>query len=309
MLELSRSHVRIVPPHFAFGGVAFELESDRPFALSAGFAAHAVHGVTESDGAPLAAHLRCAVRVDPSLSTEAFAGFRITRESEVAHVAATGLRATLRRSGSRADGFVAEARIATADAQAADAVVLGLSAAVIEWRGGLHVHAAALELDGRAVLFVGPSGAGKSTAVVLATGGSALSYDRVSVFARGGQHWVWSQPGGTPTASPWSERRALPLSAVLRVRHGRGRPRIERLRGARSAFALRESVDVGFGSQDAEERRMLAVLALDAAVPIGEIHSVLGVCHTALVREFAASEAREAAHARPQPEIEAHAQR
>lgn len=244
------------------------------------------HAHIETGEAPLVAHLRCDIHRDPSLPTEDVTAISITRESDVALVTAIAMRAALRRRPLLQDGFTAEARIA--NAQPADAVVLGLAAAVIEWQGGLHLHAAALELDGRAVLFVGPSGAGKSTAVTLATGGSVLSCDRVSVFARGGEYWVWSQPGGTPNGSPRTRRRALPLAAILRVRHGRGRPRLERLRGVRGAFVLRESVDVGCGSHAAEERRMLAVLELAAAVPIGEIHSVLGVCHAALVREFTA---------------------
>lgn len=287
MLELPRS-TTVLPRRFAFGGVAFEIESDGPLALSAGFAAHTVpwNGEIEPGDAPFAGRLRCAIQPDPGLPTEAVAAIRITRDSVVAHVTATAMRATLRRSPSVRNGFTAEVRIA--NAQAADAVVLGLAAAVIEWQGGLHLHAAALELDGRAVLFVGPSGAGKSTAVTLATGGSVLAYDRVSVFVHLGAYWVWSLPGGSPISNPWTQRRALPLAAVLRVRQGRGRPRLERLRGARSAFALRESVDVSGDAHAAEERRLLAVLALAAAVPIGEIHSVLGVCHAALVRQFTA---------------------
>jgi hypothetical protein len=195
-----------------------------------------------------------------------------------------------------ADGpgrYVASVRIPPlqpddSEPQGPDAVVLGLSAAILEREGGLSLHAAAIELDGRAVLFVGPSGAGKSTAVRLARDCRSFASDRVNIAPDGaGGYVAWSLPGGSRVAVPESAHRRLPLAAILRVRQGHVAPRIAKLSAAQALFALRESMWLSDFSPTAEENRIDAATLLRARVQVGEIHTVLEHSHTALVSSFA----------------------
>jgi len=87
--------------------------------------------------------------------------------------------------------------------------------------GGLVVHASAVLMRGRVVLFCGQSGAGKTTTARLwrrhRRGAIVLSDDRVVLRLRRGRLWAFGTPwhGEAAYASP----EAAPVAAVLFIEH------------------------------------------------------------------------------------------
>lgn len=71
-------------------------------------------------------------------------------------------------------------------------------------RGTLALHASAVEMDGKAVVFCGPGGAGKSTAAgaCVAAGGALLSDDVVAVADLGGR---WHAHRGASAIRVWDD--------------------------------------------------------------------------------------------------------
>lgn len=279
----------------AFGGVAFELSlaPEVQWQVSGEFARHVVYGdrIPGAARAPVVARVRCSVQLGRERPAEPIAGIAISQAGATTHVACDALRAEITREATRA--FQARVWLG-GEPSAANALLLGLSAAIIQLQGGLHLHAAALELDGAAVLFIGPSGAGKSTALELTPGTGVLAYDRVALARSPRGQWVaWSLPGGQPTQGRWGAQRALPVSTILRVRKGTGLPRLTASRGARRLFALRESVDVADLSPAAEEQRMATLERIAAELNVGEIETVLTAPHTVALREYIAGARRE----------------
>ncbi len=276
---------------FAFAGAVFEVHADADvqWALSPEFSEYAAAVVSPL----LAARVRCQVRVDPTLPEHGVDGAIVERKGEVTLIRAEAMRAEIRPL----QGRRYEARVfVAADPRASyvrgpDAVVTAISAAVLEQHGGLFLHAAAIEVDGMAVLLVGPSGAGKSTAVELIEGARVFAYDRVSVAPDpSGTYMAWGLPGGTRVSAPASTRRGWPLAGLLRVRHGQTRPSVGPLRGARALFAIRESTQVTEMSYRGEELRMNSVGRFASGVAVGEIHTVLGAPHRKLLTDFLRSE-------------------
>jgi hypothetical protein len=291
MLDLDLARPGQTLHRFVFGGVAFEVEAHEAvqWELWPEFERHTCEG----DRYPVLARVRCIVRVDPSLPTTGTNGIVVERDRDATDatvVIARGAHCELAADGR--GRYTARVRIAPrrdddSEPQGPDAVVLGLSAAILEREGGLSLHAAAIELEGRAVLFVGPSGAGKSTAAQLARGSRVFAFDRVNVVPDGaGGYAAWSLPGGASLAMAPSAHRRLPLGAILRVRQGRGAPRIERLSATRGIFALRESIWLTDSSPSAEEHRMDAAALLRGRVRVAEIHTVLGQPHTGLISQW-----------------------
>jgi len=280
MLDLSRLACA-TQARFAFGGVTFTVLAARDVRWQLPPECARLAGdVSDAAGLPTIAQLSCEVELDPGLPEARARGITIEHDTAITRVASEELRAELIQIGP--ERYRARARIAE---HGAGALALGLAAAINERQGGLQLHAAAIELDGRAVLFVGPSGAGKSTAVLLARGAPVFAYDRVAVSCQNGAFCAWSLPGGLRVAVPRSARRGLPLGAVFRIRQAYDEPRILPLTAARALFALRESTEVTDDSQLAEQRRLDAATALIAQVPVAELHTVLGSSHLALLRQ------------------------
>lgn len=86
---------------------------------------------------------------------------------------------------------------------------------VLRRRGTLVLHASAVELAGRAVVFCGPSGAGKSTvaAVCISGGATLLSDDVVAVAERGPARTAdWVAHRGTASLRLWDDVAGVLLS-------------------------------------------------------------------------------------------------
>ncbi len=278
---------------FAFGGVAFDVEVGEgvDWQLWPEFERH----TCAADRYPVVAHVQCFVTVDPTLAGLAIAGRGVVVEprgetAETTVVVAGDLHAELEADGP--GRYIASVRIAPrreADPgpQGPDAVLLSLSMAILEREGGLSLHASAVELEGRAVLFVGPSGAGKSTAARLAAGARVFAFDRVNVAPDGaGGYVAWSAPGGSEAGTPASAHRRLPLGAILRVRQGRGVPRIAKLAAAQGIFVLRESMWLTDLRPAAEDGRLDAATLLRDRVRVAEIHTVLAYPHRLLLAQW-----------------------
>ena len=102
-----------------------------------------------------------------------------------------------------------------------------LLARVLPAAGGVFVHAAGVDLDGRGLLFAGPSEAGKSTIVKMLMGRSRILCDDRTIVRRGGGgfevHGTWSH-GEVPAVSPGK----APLAGVFFL-HQAGVNRLDKL--------------------------------------------------------------------------------
>jgi hypothetical protein len=186
-------------------------------------------------------------------------------------------------------------------------------AAIVQAEGGVVLHAAGIELDGRAVLFLGPSGAGKSTAATLTHGATMFAHDHVAVVVKpvAGERehaveregavesalaWAYGLPGGSPARMAQTSHAVLPLAGVFRVfqpaphaqdtssRITRG----ELFGGARALFIVREAVESADVSLEGEQARLNAAAAIAAArgVRVGALHTVLGESIAPLLRDL-----------------------
>jgi hypothetical protein len=262
---------------FAFGGVAFEVLADKSvhWELPEFYLRH----VVDASETAIIADAVCSISVDRALPSVSPSERALSFEHDGAHTQVTASQMHAQLSEIRAGKYAVTARIAPGPG-GASAVLLGVASAILQRLGGLNLHAAAIELDGEAILFLGPSGAGKSTAASLALGAQLFAYDRVSI-APGpeGRIWAFSMPGGEAIAGAvFSDRRALPLAALARVRHGQpaGEPTLRLLAGAARLFSMREAVEVGDAGDGAEERRLQIVSTICEQVPVFELHTVLG---------------------------------
>lgn len=189
------------------------------------------------------------------------------------------LTARLRRLG-RVGGspsFVATVTLDTSALVRDTAVERTLSHELLEQSGGLMLHAAAIEVDGKAVVFVGPKASGKTTACLLARQ-PWFTCDRLAIAPMDDGWWAWPLRGGhTPSSLPRSTAFALPLGAVFRVSPSTsGRTETEMLHRAESAFDVRETCVPAMRSGIREECRLEAIEMLLAAVPVARLYTVLG---------------------------------
>jgi hypothetical protein len=297
----STSGTRTRCERFAFGGIAFELlrgEGDGGLPLTP--EEQRFCAATSDDGG--AAHALAIADVLCAVHEEsAFVGQRprenwVTFDRDHQGTGAIALRARsfaaeVTPAGPRR--YAATARLGQGPDGLAG-LLRGISAAVLHREGGLVMHAAALELDGRAVLFVGPSGAGKSTAVRLSEAGRCFAYDHVALVPSERGWYAWGLPGGTKADAPLAAQTLYPLAAVLRVRQAAfGEPQLSRLSNAEALFSVRESVEWADSTTAGEESYLHAVTQLSSSVAIGAISTVLRRSNTAALRAFLAAHDRE----------------
>jgi hypothetical protein len=93
-----------------------------------------------------------------------------------------------------------------------------------------------------------------------------------------GKFWVFSLPGGTPLPGARSSvRRALPLTALMRVRQAPDNetPSLRELKGAAGLFAVRAAACNGVIGPTAEDDLLQAIQGLCEHVRVSELHTVL----------------------------------
>lgn len=266
-----------------FGGVHLEILSghgascspgadDRRFAVAPGTAS-------------TVAEVACSVCADPTLGRALGPDGNVLGWSREVPgrlaLASAGLRVEITALGGRR--YAASARAEPGE-RGAHALLRGVAAAVLEREGGVTLHAAGVELDGRAIVYLGPSGAGKSTAARLTDGGRSFADDHVALVPTESGWMAWGLPGGSPNRMPASAGVVFPIAALLRVRRGRASPRVERLSGTAALFAVREAVESGDCSPEAEAARLSTAARIAREVEVGTIHTVL---ERPLMREIA----------------------
>ncbi|MFW5925702.1 MAG: hypothetical protein ACOCV4_06015 [Myxococcota bacterium] len=265
-----------VPDSFAFAGVAFRLRrpgAEGPLRLPHGTGAPC----SEAPGRPVAAEVELELRTDRTLPRErAACGFSAQRQEHGMRVDhARGHVDLRRRAPGRYEG-VAALPTDTGGSAEMDALQ-AVAVAVLCAEGGAMVHAASVEVEGAAFLFVGPSDAGKTTACVL-TGGRLLAIDRAALVPQG-EGWVaWAVPGGPEDEVdlPRTAEPVLPLGAILRVVQATGEPEARLLPGVRATMVIRAALQWPFRGAREEERAMDAADAIRRRARVGEARTVLG---------------------------------
>lgn len=254
----------------SFGGVEIELLTAPDFRLVLP-ESHA-DLVSRPEGPPPVARVACNVTVDASLSDDPGESREIVLSA--GRLRTKGVRARLRRLGR--GGWVAAARVAPG-AQSMGRLLDGLSAAILEQAGGLLMHAAGVELDGLAYLFIGPSGAGKTTAAGQVFGARSFCVDRVAVALSNDETRAFVLPGGTDPidGAPKSPRRSLPLGGVLRVVQAQALD-VRAIAPHEALMMVRESVFSADRDRTAEHLRLDAIERLIGRVPVARLKTPLG---------------------------------
>lgn len=191
------------------------------------------------------------------------------------HTSTHDLQIGLERLGPR--HFRVRARVPE-DVGALTSLLSAVAPPLLHALGGTVLHAASVELDGRAIAFVGPSGAGKSTACQHVAGACSFTLDRLAV-APACSGWVACPlPGGKgwEDAVERSAHSLLPLAAVLRVMHSESGPQIGPCPRHRGVAILRQAAFHGDRSPAAELQLLEALEGLAARVPVGTLRFALG---------------------------------
>jgi len=280
-----RADVDLAAPGLVFGGVSFEFLGD---ARRHGWSlpANVIECVEAPGATPSIAHVLCSLHHDASLDGETDHHVRWLWNDGAATVRANRVRCTVRKLGN--GRYAASARLARG-AVTAGAAVRALGHAVLDEEGGFALHAAGVELDGRAVLFTGPSGAGKSTATRHVPGARSFADDRVVVYPTPAQPRQWSvslMPAGLSRPEATSSPRTLPIAAVLRVDRLAGEVGVRSIGRATAIFAVRESVL--HGSSSDENGLLDRVARFTADVAVGEVRTMLGAPLTEPLRRWLA---------------------
>jgi hypothetical protein len=278
--------VRTTCHRFAFGGVSFEMLADESVAWQLP-ADHARY-CTPLPNASTAVDAVCSLSLDRGLSaleTNTLAVWEPTAHG--VRVRSARVRAEISPVGLQR--FVVTARVGAPECL--PALLLLLASTLVELASGLYVHATALEIAGEAVLLLGPSGAGKSTAAKLLENATCFAEDRVTLIHEPNQDrwWVWALPGGTPSGLGHSVAAALPLAAFLRVRQSDAASSVEHVGAGRSAFLLREAVEVGVNAGFREAARLESVCAVASAALAGIAHVRLGLPWLGQLGDFLAA--------------------
>lgn len=191
------------------------------------------------------------------------------------HASTHDLQIGLERLGPRQ--FRVRARV-TEDVGALTSLLSAVAPPLLHALGGTVLHAASVELGGRAIAFVGPSGAGKSTACRHVAGAYSFTLDRLAV-APASSGWVACPlPGGKgwEDAVERSGHSLMPLAAVLRVMHSESGPQIGSCPRHRGVAILRQAAFHGDRSPAAELQLLEALEGLAARVPVGTLRFALG---------------------------------
>lgn len=234
---------------------------------------------------PIAERLSCSVRFTRAkpLSLDDLRA-RWTWDDDVCDVRYLGIMARLRHV---ADGAYAASLEVPGDARELSWLLSALVVAIRARRGAVVLHAAGVELDGHAVLFVGPSGAGKTTACNLLRSARGFVRDRVLVVPEEDGWSAWALPGWSPTDQrlPASSHSHLPVAAVLAVEHG-SIPKVRRASGLEAMTRLRESTMTADDSVEAERDVLETMERLTRQARFGVLTTVLGTSCDSAVRTW-----------------------
>jgi hypothetical protein len=174
--------------------------------------------------------------------------------------------------------YACSARISS-NARALTALLRSIVAVIVQIEGGVTLHAAAVALQDRAVIYVGPSGAGKSTAAALTHGGRMFARDHVALMPQpDGSVLAYGLPGGKPAPMTETNQVVWPVAGIYRIMRDAqpSAPRGQLVSGAEALFTVREAIESADCSTSAESMRLAAASAIAAAVKIGTLHTVLG---------------------------------
>lgn len=258
---------------FAFGGVGIELLSARD--LEWPLEPEDERFMLPFGSVATVADVACSVSVDASLpgpcSPEGDILFGSADAGRIA-LEASAVRIDLNPLGPRR--YAASARVAPGP-RGLRALLRAVSAAILEPEGGATLHAAGVEVDGRAVVYLGPSGAGKSTAARLSERARSFADDHVALVPTDAGWMAWGLPGGSPAPMPQSAGVVFPLATLWRVQRGEQRPVAERLTGAAALFAVRAAVECD-GLPETEAARLSTAARIAREVEVGAMHTVLG---------------------------------
>jgi len=255
--------------YLVMGGVSFEF-SGLDLELDERTAAFTMRSDT-----PQPVHVRCRVRAAERRESRVEGRqIDVSWGVDELRVETAGATSRFRRTNV---GYDVDTR-ADIDGRRASELLPSLVAGVVRDSGGLLIHAAGIELEGRGFLFIGPSGAGKSTAAALTRGGSVLTWDRAAISWVGSQPIAWAMPGGSvqSQAAGVRSRVSVPLAGVYRVRQAAQDCRVELLPAAEAIASIRESVFSPHGDVVGESATLDAVMRLCAAISTGLVHTVLG---------------------------------
>jgi hypothetical protein len=278
--RLSRTHGQ----RFALGGVAFELLASMPSTTTFTLDPDAARYCFSSTSYPVIADVLCSVAVDDALfeNDSPFGGLELADGAfaGLAHgelvLRGPRVRATLCRIAPQR--YACSARIAS-NAAALNALLRSIIAVIVQIEGGVTLHAAAVALNERAVIYVGPSGAGKSTAASLTNGGRMFARDHVALMPQpDGSVLAYGLPGGKPAPMMETEQVVWPVAGLFRImRDAQPRePRACLVSGAEALFTVREAIESADCSATAESMRLTAASAITSAVQVGTLHTVLG---------------------------------
>jgi hypothetical protein len=260
------------PMCFVFGGVAFEMCPAPGLSWSLGAEHRLFAGAYATS--PVAGQVHCVVSPAPELDHEGFTReIRWSWSDDVARISAGRVRAELRQLAPAR--YAATALVAPHEA-GCSALVTALTGAVVSREGGFVVHAAGVEIDGRAVLFVGPSGAGKTTAANHSQGARWMARDRAAVYPTPLGWYAAGMAGGDPIDLPRAAGHVFPLGAIFRVQKARGRPAARAASAVQVIRVLRESVQAVAEEPSEEGARIERLAALGATCPTMFLETVLG---------------------------------
>lgn len=258
------------PTCFVFGGVAFEICPAPGVRWSIG-AEHRLFAGGYATS-PVAGHVHCVVSPAPELAEGFTREITWEWDGDIARVSTGRVRAELRRLS---DGKYAATAFVVPSEAGCSALVTALTAAVVSREGGFVLHAAGVEIDGRAVLFIGPSGAGKTTAANHCHGARWFARDRAVVYPTPLGWYAAGMAGGSDGGDAWAVGTVFPLGGVFRVVQGTD-VRTSSLPPARAVATVRESMQLVVGRSTDERACLDAAVALIESAVLERLETTLG---------------------------------
>lgn len=262
---------QVDPTRFVYGGVAFDVHTGPDLEWVMG-KEHRRFRAPYGAG-PVALDVRLSVARASGITVEGDRAIHWRWDGARVHASTRGASLEARELDRRK--FAATALV-DPDASGCSSLCTALVGVLLERAGGVVLHASAVEVDGRAVLFIGPSGAGKTTTANHCGGARWFAKDRAAVFPTHEGWQVAPMCGGDEVDLPVSAERILPLGGILRVERSSTRVSVRTKPSSGALTVLRESVQTAPTSPELEVMLMERLLQLASAARVGEIEARLG---------------------------------